>query len=643
MNEEIFEKISGLLAKSGTIVSKKIDGTIVVLMPDSENKLAECTDNGDGTISYTMYLGDGTDKEGQGTPEEFREQVISALDSWIEYIPYDKFSVESNISPEYRRSIGESREDAIRNTLFEMGLDSLQADAIMEVARVLMEGSEVSAVVGGKELFGSSIPNLATRKENKNYLRRQWAMEQYKNQNKPWPGKTVLTDDALAAIGVATPTDAQLIDYVKGHMRDVDEHHFTKGDDEQYSGAVYSKFDTAEKGGAAKGGSKKKSSDDGSDAVMSGEGTFEIEGDNNLDEDVLAQETRHSDNEADKVYSSAEDASEQIGSQVSDVGAETEAPSNAAREQMIKKLNEMGYINGNMNELQNFQLEQCIYAVSKLVANNKFNPEKFKNASPEILLKAVGYKAGSTPSQQEIAESMMPSLWVGDASSLGGAELDGTGEEEIPVQYISSIEEAAGKLKADLFNNAHEVYEKVPEGTTMNAFIGMLMQRTPTRILLEALYGNPVKKTPGIVNQILAGDPQVMTKIANGEPLIDGSKMTPDVHGKISAALKTPVVSNTIRLIQDSFGMYIDTIVQQLPAGYAEVAEGDEGTYAGIPQKFVDLVRSIMLGKECPLAGYSWKAIDNLINNFASVATLSAPSGSRQVTGTITRKPVVAR
>ena len=69
MNEEIFDNISDLLAKSGVTVSKKIDGSIVVSLPDRSEKLADCTDDGDGTISYTMYLGDGTEEVGSGTPE----------------------------------------------------------------------------------------------------------------------------------------------------------------------------------------------------------------------------------------------------------------------------------------------------------------------------------------------------------------------------------------------------------------------------------------------------------------------------------------------------------------------------------------------------------------------------------------------
>ena len=94
MNEEIFDSISGLLAKSGTTVSKNLDGSIVVSLPDSSEKLADCTDNGDGTVSFKLYLGDGNEDTGSGTPEEFKEHVLNALDSWIDYVPYDQFAVE---------------------------------------------------------------------------------------------------------------------------------------------------------------------------------------------------------------------------------------------------------------------------------------------------------------------------------------------------------------------------------------------------------------------------------------------------------------------------------------------------------------------------------------------------------------------
>ena len=645
MNEEIFDKISDLLAKSGTPISKKMDGGITVMLPDSDEKLAECMDNDDGTLSYTLYLGNGSTENGNGTPEEFKEHVVNAMDSWIECVPYDQFMNEPSVSTEYDRAVAESRETVMRNTLFEMGLDSIQTEAIMEVADALMESSEVSAFLGGKELFGSSVNNLATRKENKNYIKRQWAMEQYKERGKQWPGKTVLTDDALAAIGMQPPTDAQLVDYVKSHMSNVDEHRFVKGDDEQYSGAVYTKFDSAPNSKISNNGKGKAKTDDGSSAVMSSEGSFEIEDDNNYDADVDAQKIRRSDNEAEKTYSSGEEASEQLGSQVSEVDSESAASTNEVQERMIKTLNEMGYINDNIRNLQNFQLEQCIFAVSKLNEKNRFDPEKYKNASPEVLLKAVGYKGGAVPSQQEIAEAMMPSLWVGNASSLDSSTLDEFGEDAIPVQLMETIEDAANNLKASLFNDAHEVFEKVPVGTPMKTFIEKLPKGTPTRFLMEALYGNQQKGNTGIVNQILTGDQQLMAKIENGDKIIDGSAFTPVQNQHLSAALNNPVMSATIRLIQDSFGVYIDSIVEQLPVAYGESAQNGEdagGTYAGIPQSFVNMVRSIMLGKGYPLADYSWKAIDTLINNFGSVMAVSAPAASRKVSGTIARKPAIA-
>ena len=182
MNEEIFDSISDLLAKSGTTVSKNIDGSIVVSLPDSSEKLADCTDNGDGTVSYTMYLGDGTEEVGSGIPEEFKEHVLDALDSWIDYVPYDQSSVEPNVSVEYRRAIGESRDDAMRRSLFEMGLEDDQAEAIIEVANALMEASSsVSLTIDNMPLEGKSFDDLVER--NKPFLTKKWLIKQLKDKN----------------------------------------------------------------------------------------------------------------------------------------------------------------------------------------------------------------------------------------------------------------------------------------------------------------------------------------------------------------------------------------------------------------------------------------------------------------------------
>ena len=179
MNEEIFDAISEQLDKSGVTVSKKMDGSIIVTLPDSDEILAECHDNADGTLSYTLHLGNDTEESGSGSPAQFKEAVLTALDTWIEFVPYDEFAVEPGISPEYRRSIGESRNDAMLRSLFEMGLDDRQADAIMEAVDALFESTKnVKILVGGKVLEGPSFGEIV--KNNLPFVKRQWLLEKLK-------------------------------------------------------------------------------------------------------------------------------------------------------------------------------------------------------------------------------------------------------------------------------------------------------------------------------------------------------------------------------------------------------------------------------------------------------------------------------
>jgi hypothetical protein len=645
MNEEIFDTISDLLSKSGAAVSKKADSTIVVSLPNSEGTLAECTDNGDGTLSYTIYRGNGSSEAGNGTPEEFKARVVEAMDSWIDYVPYEQYKDGAAPTPEFRHALGESREDKMRNTLFDMGLDTIQVEAIMDVAGVLLESNGVSAYICGKELYGTNIENLVSRKENKNFIKRQWAIDQYKSRNIPWPGQ-VTTNDALASIGLSEPTNEQLVEFAKSHMGGVEKQHIA-GDDEQYSGAVYSKYDTTEKGSGKKGGSKKKSDDTAAD-VMSNEGTFEIEENNNLDEDVSAQEVRHSDNEEDQHFSSAKDASEQLGVGIEEAPEEEPKQNNAAiGSRLIKMINDLGYTNPELQNMDWSQLEQCYFAVSKLVNSGKFNAEECNQTDLAGLLRKLGYKKGEVPSNESIVEEIMPTVWVGDVSSLGGSELSDVSEDEIPDAYIETIEDGANELKASL-NDGYAIYSSDPlnPGATILDLLRVLGKGTPTFVLIKTLFGIP-GKTTGVVQDILSGNPEIMKKLEQGEPLLENPALTAAQCDALNKATKNAVGANAIRLIQDSFGIYMDNIIRGLPAGYAQVND-ETVSLAEVPPNFVNMIRSIMLGKGCPLAGYSWKAIDRLINNLGSVmmfkggTTSPANPAARKLTGKIARKPVNA-
>lgn len=335
MNEEIFDTISDLLAKSGTTVSKKMDGSIVVSLPDSTEKLADCTDNGDGTVSYTMYRGDGAEEVGSGTPEEFREHVLDALDSWIDYVPYDQFSVEPHVSAEYRRAIGESREDAMRRSLFEMGLDYDQAEAIMGVANALMEsGNYVSVNVDGKTLEGSTFENLVSR--NEAYLTRRWLLKQIRENNvnvdgmdlkmtgiaalteKLWqhehPGEDL---DAMnpaekkAELEKVKPTKSQLEEYVDQFRSAAKTQTFQTDDD-----VLGSNFDkkTKEKG-ASKDTALRAAVADNEDAIQSGEA-------DDYDEEIEGHAGHRAANytsDGTKISGSDEEASAEIGASVTEI------------------------------------------------------------------------------------------------------------------------------------------------------------------------------------------------------------------------------------------------------------------------------------------------------------------------------------
>ena len=138
-----------------------------------------------------------------------------------------------------------------------------------------------------------------------------------------------------------------------------------------------------------------------------------------------------------------------------------------------------------------------------------------------------------------------------------------------------------------------------------------------------------------------------MKKLEQGEPILENPALTAAQCDALNKATKNAVGANAIRLIQDSFGIYMDNIIRGLPAGYAQVND-ETVSLAEVPPNFVNMVRSIMLGKGCPLAGYSWKAIDRLINNLGSVmvfkggTTSPANPAARKLTGKIASKSVNA-
>ena len=247
MNEEIFNEISNQLGKCGVSVSANDGGSIMVTLPDSNENLAECKDNGDGTVSYVLHLGDGHDENGTGTVSDFTSQAIKAIDSWIELTPYDKFAA---MSPDGYSCVAESREDAMRNSLFEMGLGKGQADAIMDVVNILFEASNMVHVkVAGRDLTGNSLSEIASSKANRPFLERQWMLRELRNSkaldaNDKMAGLSDLKAK-LGSIGKQPPTADDLYSFVKENAGTMQLEQLPSDND--VLGTAWSQFDTKKK------------------------------------------------------------------------------------------------------------------------------------------------------------------------------------------------------------------------------------------------------------------------------------------------------------------------------------------------------------------------------------------------------------
>jgi hypothetical protein len=240
MIQETFDTISEMLGKTGTTVSMTPDGKIVVTLPDSEKKLAECVPGADGGLEYAVYRGDGGTTKDSGGVDKFVEAVSDGMDSWLEFVPYDADAVEPGISSEYRMAIGESREDRIRNSLFEMGLDNDQVNAMLEVANILFESSVSSTIiVNGKALSGSSFGEIV--KNNKPFLTRQWLLEQLKKKTGPKPEYAKMGNRDLSALLGKMPSAEELQDFVQQFKKT--ETKETVATDDDVLGRAWNQFD----------------------------------------------------------------------------------------------------------------------------------------------------------------------------------------------------------------------------------------------------------------------------------------------------------------------------------------------------------------------------------------------------------------
>ena len=593
MNEEIFDSISGLLAKSGTTVSKNMDGSIVVSLPDSSEKLADCTDNGDGTVSFKLYLGDGNEDTGSGTPEEFKEHVLNALDSWIDYVPYDQFAVEPNISPEYRRAIGESREDAMRRSLFEMGLEDDQAEAIIEVTNALMEASSsVSLTIDNMPLEGKNFDDLVER--NKPFLTKKWLIKQLKDKNVDLgdldlkkAGIAALVEKLMPSLSDAEkknggrPTKSQLKDFVEQY-RSAAQTQSIQSDDEVL-GTAWNQFGKTAKDASSKSGGKAKATT----AVMDNETPIESGEADDYDEEIGYKEVNHGAGDDDELKSE-QFIADNMGGTVSVKDAVVTEKKNKKGEVVSQQLDGFTDIEDD---------------------NVDTEAEPVDDGDPMI------------------------KLWDGDASSIGREDL--SDKYDIPTGALEQVEARTNQLK-ESFN---DILQSIPT-----------IKSRPVSFVMQLLFGKAGGGLRGTVLRLINGDQATLQKIEHGRGIIDAAKATEAQRKELEGALATETVQNAIAKIQQEFADYAAFIREILPVAYDEACDIEsgseqsaEGDVSEVAPDFVNMFRTFLFNKKCPFAGYPWTVVDKLCNNLGSVIKLGEPTGgSRKISGVLAGTPATS-
>ena len=593
MNEEIFDSISGLLAKSGTTVSKNLDGSIVVSLPDSSEKLADCTDNGDGTVSFKLYLGDGNEDTGSGTPEEFKEHVLNALDSWIDYVPYDQFSVEPNISLEYRRAIGESREDAMRRSLFEMGLEDDQAEAIIEVANALMEASSsVSLTIDKMPLEGKNFDDLVER--NKPFLTKKWLIKQLKDKNVDLgdldlkkAGISALVEKLMPALSPdekkngGRPTKSQLKDFVEQY-RSATQTETIQGDDEVL-GTAWNQFGKTAKDKTSKTGGKAKATT----AVMDNETPIESGEADDYDEEIGYKEVNHGAGDEDELKSE-QFIADNMGGAVSVKDAVVTEKKNKKGEVVSQQLDGFTDIEDD---------------------NADAEAEPVDDGDPMI------------------------KLWDGDVSSIGREDL--SDKYDIPAKALEQVEARTNQLK-ESFN---DILQSIPT-----------IKSRPVSFVMQLLFGKAGGGLRGTVLRLINGDQATLQKIEHDRGIIDVAKATEAQRKELEGALATETVQNAIAKIQQEFADYAAFIREILPVAYDEACDIEsgseqsvEGDVSEVAPDFVNMFRTFLFNKKCPFAGYPWYVVDKLCSNLGSVIKLGEPTGgSRKISGVLAGNPATA-
>lgn len=594
MNEEIFDIISGMLTKSGTTITKNMDGSIVVSLPDSSEKLADCTDNGDGTVSYTMYLGDDTEEIGSGTPDDFREHVIDALDSWINAnVPHDQFVVKSNIHPEYRRAIGERCEDVMRRSLFEMGLEDDQTEAIIEVAKALTEASTyVSLTIDNMPLEGKNFDDLV--EQNKQFLTRKWLIKQLKDKNVDVgeldlrkAGISSLVEKLMPVLSDAEkknggrPTKTQLKEFVEQYRSAT--HTQSIQSDDDVLGTAWNQFGKTAMDKSSKTGGKNKART----AVMDNETPIESGEADDYDEEIGYREVRHGAGDEDELKSE-QFVADNLGGTVSVKDAV-----------VTEKKNKNGDV-----------VSQTLDGFADIEETNV-----------------------DTESEPVDDSDPMFRLWDGDASSIGREDL--SDKYDIPVEALDQIETRTNQLK-ESFN---DILLSIP--AIKNRAVSFVMQ---------LLFGKVGGGLRGAVLRLINGDQTILQKIEHDRGIIDVTKATEAQRKELEGAMATETVQDAIAKIQQEFADYAAFIREILPAAYDEACDieiGSEqsaiGDVSEVAPDFVNMFRTFLFNKKCPFAGYPWYVVDKLCNNLGSIIKINEPtSGGRKISGVLMRNPTIS-
>ena len=587
MNDEIFDAISNQLDKSGVTVSKKLDGTILVTLPDSDMTLATCTDNGDGTLAYTLYLGDESNTSGNGTPDQFKSSVLDALDTWIEFVPYEQNSIEPSISPEYRSAIGESRDDTMRRSLFEMGLEEDQADAIMEVAHVLLEANMVHVKVGSRDLTGTSLHEIAANKDNRPYLERQWILRELRLSNNLDASDRVaslgdLKKKIQAIPGKRVPTTDDLYALVKENSGTVEVEKIQTDDD--VLGSAWNQF----------GGSKADSSN-------------KVTGKNRTTSAVI-------DNEAPIESGESDDYDEELGHQETHTAFDDNAEEKSERS--------LGDVTG---------VDTTDFGVKEVVVEKGKNG-KNGNETETVSVKDVENPEGDAEETNEEMPGDIIAKWSGDASELGVSAIDPN--YDLPEGAIAKVEEKATELK-DSFS---DIIEAIPS-----------ISSRPVSLVLQLMFGKPTPGAGvrGAVLRLINGDQATLAKIETGDGILNADKATPAMRKELSDALDTELVKSAIDRVQAEFA---DFIKEVLPEAYDEacgIESGSEQSAYGhiedVDDDFVNLFRSILFDRKLPFGGYPWSVVEKMCTDLGSIMKIGKVTAVPTGTGSkaAIKKPAV--